>query len=100
MYQLIKANGFKGTFSSALYSDFLIKSMAGSTAFIFTENLTAKTPALDKLRASVEKVKAGAAVDSGTVAGYTATDMFISALKTIAKKGKANITPENCRRRQ
>jgi branched-chain amino acid transport system substrate-binding protein len=94
MYQLVKANGFTGTFSSALYSDVLIKSMAGSTAFIFTENLTAKTPALDQLRASVEAVKPGAAVDSGTAAGYTATDMFIQALKTIAKKGKANITPE------
>ena len=37
----------------------------------------------------------GDKVDSGTIAGYTSTDMFIQALKTVAKKGKSNITPEN-----
>ena len=29
------------------------------------------------------------------MAGYLSTDMFIQALKTVAKKGKSNITPEN-----
>ena len=27
--------------------------------------------------------------------GYTSADMFIQALKTVAKKGKSNITPAN-----
>jgi hypothetical protein len=34
-------------------------------------------------------------MDSGDVYGYTSTDMFIQALKIVAKKGKSNITPEN-----
>jgi hypothetical protein len=29
------------------------------------------------------------------VAGYLSTDIFISALKTTAKKGKSAMTPEN-----
>ena len=34
-------------------------------------------------------------MDLGSIYGYTSTDMFIQALKTVAKKGKSNITPEN-----
>jgi hypothetical protein len=33
-------------------------------------------------------------VSSAQVAGYGSTDMFISALKQVAAKGKSNITPE------
>ena len=38
---------------------------------------------------------ASSKVDAATIAGYASTDMFIQALKTVAKKGKSNITPEN-----
>ena len=34
-------------------------------------------------------------IDTATIAGYASTDMFIQALKTVAKKGKSNITPAN-----
>ena len=94
-YSLIKANGYNGTYISSLYSDFLTKSLAGSAANINFVNLTENTPGLTQLKADVNAFKPGASIDSGTVASYSSTDMFIQALKTIAKKGKSNITPEN-----
>ena len=51
---------------------------------------------MDAMKKDLNAWKAGEGdkVDSGTIAGYTSTDMFIQALKTAAKKGKSNITPE------
>ena len=37
----------------------------------------------------VDAVKSGQSTDTATYVGYTAADMFIAALKPLAKKGKA-----------
>jgi ABC-type branched-subunit amino acid transport system substrate-binding protein len=52
---------------------------------------------MDRMKTDLDAFEpgSGAKIDSGTIAGYTSTDMFIQALKTAAKKGKANITPAN-----
>ena len=94
-YKVIQANGYKGTYVSSLYSDILTKAMSGSAANINFVNPTENTPGLKQLKTDVEAFQPGAAIDSGVVAAYSAADMFIQALKTIAKKGKSNITPEN-----
>jgi ABC-type branched-subunit amino acid transport system substrate-binding protein len=47
------------------------------------------------MKADVTAVKADQGLETGSVAGYLSTDMFIQALKTAAKGGKAGITPEN-----
>lgn len=94
-YAAIKANGYTGTSFSVLYSDILVKAMAGSAVTTYYNNLSASTPGVEQMKTDVEAVKPGAKVDGGTVAGYTSTDMFIAALKTVAKKGTKNITPEN-----
>jgi ABC-type branched-subunit amino acid transport system substrate-binding protein len=97
MYGLIKASGYKGIFMSSLYSNVLVGAMNGSTVNTAFVNPLESTPGMDQMKQDLDAFKAGegAKVDSGTIAGYTSTDMFIEALKTIAKKGKGNITPEN-----
>ena len=94
---LLKANGYTGTFISGLYSDLIVKQMDGSTATGSFVNPAESTPGMDQLKKDLEAFQSGASskIDSGVIAAYSATDMFIQALKTAAKKGKANITPEN-----
>ena len=46
------------------------------------------------MKADVQAVKPGRRIDTGVATAYFTTDMFIQALKTAAKKGKSNITPE------
>jgi len=97
MYNLIKAQNYKGYFISSLYSGLLTKLMSGSYASIFFVAPDQKTAAQQQMADDINAVKAGAGSDlsSAQVAGYGSTDMFISALKKVAAKGKSNITPEN-----
>jgi ABC-type branched-subunit amino acid transport system substrate-binding protein len=97
MWSLIQAQGYKGYFISSLYSGFLTKPLSGSYASIFFTAPDQKTPAMTKMQNAINAVKPGTGndVSSAQVAGYGSTDMFISALKKVAAKGKSNITPEN-----
>jgi hypothetical protein len=63
-------------------------------------NLAIETPALKQLHTDLDNYQPGAAAktDIGTVYAYGSADMFIQALKTVAKKGKSNLTPENVRK--
>jgi ABC-type branched-subunit amino acid transport system substrate-binding protein len=96
VYQQIKANNYPGTYISSLYSELLTKTMSGSYAGIFFYPPDQKTAGLEQMKADFEAEKPGfgAQVSSAKVAGYGSTDMFIQALKTVAKKGKSAITPE------
>jgi ABC-type branched-subunit amino acid transport system substrate-binding protein len=95
MFSQLQANGFQGVFISSLYSDLLVKAMNGSAVNVGFNNLTENTPGIAQMKTDVEAFQTGASskIDSGVVAGYASTDMFIQALKTAAKKGKSNITP-------
>ena len=99
MYSLMKASGYTGTFLSSLYSNILVKAMDGSGANVPVVPLDATTnnAGLVQMKKDLDAFSSGASskVDTGTIAGYASTDMFIQALKTVAKKGKSNITPEN-----
>jgi ABC-type branched-subunit amino acid transport system substrate-binding protein len=99
MYTLIQANGYTGTYISSLYSNFLTKALGGSAANVPVVPLDATTnnAGLLQMEKDLDAYQAGASqkVDTATIAGYASTDMFIQALKTVAKKGKSNITPEN-----
>lgn len=95
IYKLLQASNYAGTFVSSLYTDILVKPLEGSAANINFVNPAEDTPGVKQLKADIEAFQPGAKVDSGVIASYAATDMFIQALKTIAKKGKSNITPEN-----
>jgi hypothetical protein len=79
-----------------LYTDSLVKPFKDSIVSINFKNInTTGNKALDDLKAAVQKVKPGQAIDSGVMDGYLATDMFVQALKTAAKNGKSNITRAN-----
>jgi len=97
MWNLIKANGYQGTYFSSLYADVLVKALAGSVANALFTPVDQPTPGMNQLKQDVDAVQSGASskIDTGMMAGYLSTDMFISALKTAAKKGKSGITPEN-----
>jgi ABC-type branched-subunit amino acid transport system substrate-binding protein len=93
---LLKANGYQGTFISGLYSNLIVKQMEGSTATGSFVNPIENTPGMNQLKADLDAYQSGdsAKIDSGVIAAYSAADMFIQALETVAKKGKSNITPE------
>ena len=92
----LRAGGFKGEFESELYTDALVKPLAGSISAIPHHNLIETgNPTLEKMKASVEAVAPGTKLDSGVMYGYLETDMFIQALKKAANGKKANITREN-----
>jgi ABC-type branched-subunit amino acid transport system substrate-binding protein len=94
---LLKANGYTGTFISGLYSDLIVEAMGGSTATGSFVNPIEDTPGMNQLKKDLDAFQSGASskIDSGVIAAYSSVDMFIQALKTAAKKGKSNITPEN-----
>jgi branched-chain amino acid transport system substrate-binding protein len=97
VYDLVKASGYQGSYISSLYSNVLVKAMAGSAVNIQTANLNDPIPALVEIKKQLDAFQPGASakIDSGMLIGYFAADMFIQALKTVAKKGTSNITPEN-----
>ena len=96
-WNLLKASGYQGTFVSGFYADAIVKPMAGSFGTGAWVNPSESNPGMDQFKADLEAVQAGgsAKADTGSISAYTATDMFIQALKTAAKKGKSNITPAN-----
>jgi ABC-type branched-subunit amino acid transport system substrate-binding protein len=96
LYAQIQANNYTGIYMSSLYSNLLVAPMKGSTVNTAFVNPTTSNAGMDAMKKDLNAWKAGEGdkVDSGTIAGYTSTDMFIQALKTVAKKGKSNITPE------
>jgi ABC-type branched-subunit amino acid transport system substrate-binding protein len=96
IYQGMQQQGFKGVFNHSLYTDALVKALGGSTAVAANANLTATDiPALTQMKTEVLKVKPDLKIDNSAAAGWGSTDMFIKALKKVAKGGKDKITPEN-----
>ena len=95
MWSLMKAQGYKGTFQSPLYSDLLLKPMQGSVASIQFVALNIPGDAINQINADVKAVAPKQAVDTGVLTGYWTTDEFIQALETVAKSGKDLISPEN-----
>ena len=92
MYALLRAGGYKGEFEHNLYTDAFVKPFKDSLVALSHQNPNNSNPGMDKMKASVEKVAPGTKVDSGVLYGYMEADMFISALKKAAAKGKSNIT--------
>jgi ABC-type branched-subunit amino acid transport system substrate-binding protein len=96
LWNLIKAQGYKGYYISNVYSGAITKIMAGSYANIFFVAPDQNTPAQQEMAKYINEVKPGTGdnISSAQVAGWASTDQFITALKTVAKKGKSAITPE------
>jgi ABC-type branched-subunit amino acid transport system substrate-binding protein len=100
IWDLVKANGYDGIFISSLYSNILTKALAGSLAnvpSVPSDTTGAAAAGLEQMKKDLDAYEPGTSekIDTATIAGYASTDMFIQALKTVAKKGKSNITPAN-----
>jgi ABC-type branched-subunit amino acid transport system substrate-binding protein len=95
MWGLMKANGYKGTYQSPLYSDLLLQPMQGSVASIQFVALNESNASINQINSDVKAVAPKQAVDTGVLTGYWTTDEFIQALKTVDKAGKDFISPEN-----
>jgi ABC-type branched-subunit amino acid transport system substrate-binding protein len=100
MHGLLQERGYEGTFAHGLWTNVLVKPFEGSVVNNPTVNPEESNPGMDGLKADMEDYEPGSSadVDYGAIVGYTSVDMFIQALTKVAKKGKANITPENVRK--
>jgi ABC-type branched-subunit amino acid transport system substrate-binding protein len=97
LYTYLQGAGYNGTYISSLYSNALTKPMNASAANTDFVPFGESTSGQVQFKKDVDAISPGASAkaDSGMVTAYMSTDMFIQALKTVAKKGKSNITPEN-----
>ena len=98
-YSLLTARGFKGIFWHSLYSDALVKPLAGSIVSNFANNPSDTSAAgVKQMQADIQAYEPGGKIDTGTTIGYTSADLFITALKKAAANGKSGITPDNVRK--
>jgi hypothetical protein len=98
MWPLLQAQGFKGYFFHGLYSDALVKAFNGSYVNHPYPNFSVtNSSGLNQMKKDIDAYQPGASakLDLGDVFGYTSADLFITALKKAAAKGKSGITPEN-----
>jgi ABC-type branched-subunit amino acid transport system substrate-binding protein len=96
IYSLVNAQGYKGIFQHALYTDAFVKAFKDTIVTASNANFNATgIPSLDQMNADVAKVAPGTKMDGTVFSGYASTDMFIQTLKQAAKSGKSAITPTN-----
>ena len=95
IYNLLRAQGFKGEFEHNSYDDRVAASFQDTIVANPFHNPVDGGPAYDTLNKYVNEVKPGEKLDSGILYGYLQTDMFIQALKKAATSGKTGITRAN-----
>jgi hypothetical protein len=100
LWKLLQANGFSGVYSTALYSRPLTAVLGGTIVNGAYVNPAEDTAGYRRLKADFDAVQPGVSdrIDVGGIAGYTSTDMFVQALKRVAKRGTSAITPEQVQR--
>ncbi len=89
IWDQLKASGYEGTFVHPLFTDLLLKPMAGTVSSASFN--PAPNPGLTQMEQDLDDAVPGTKVSSLNAASYFAADMFIQALKKVGKK---NITPE------
>lgn len=97
---MLQQRGYTGAFLTPLYTNILVKGLAGSQVTPNTVNPTDNPAGYKQIKADMDAYQPGssAKLDSGAIYGYSSVDAFIQALKKAAKGGKANITPEAVRK--
>jgi ABC-type branched-subunit amino acid transport system substrate-binding protein len=84
----VKAAGYTGTFITSIYTDVLLKPLAGTVSYV-SYNIEPNA-GLTQLKKDLDAEKPGTQVTSSNAVAYFAADMLIQALKKVGK----NITPE------
>ncbi len=93
LWQALQAAGYKGQYLHFLYTDFLVKPLAGTIASINFAPFDTDNAAVKQLKDDVKAFKADGILDTGVTTGYFGTDMLIAALKIAKDHG--GISPEN-----
>ena len=88
VWEALKAAGFTGTYFTPVYSDILVKALAGTLS---RAAYATSGPAFDQMQKDFDAVKPGTTIDTRNAAAYFAADMFIQAVKQV---GKGKLTPE------
>jgi ABC-type branched-subunit amino acid transport system substrate-binding protein len=98
MWPLLQAQGYKGYFVHGLYSDALVKAANGSYVnhpYPNFSDAAKSSKGFQQMEKDIDAISPNAKLDLGHVFGYTSADLFVTALKKAAAKGKSGITPEN-----
>jgi branched-chain amino acid transport system substrate-binding protein len=88
IWSAVKAAGYTGTFITSIYTDVLLKPLAGTVSYV-SYNIEPNA-GLTQLKKDLDAEKPGTQVTSSNAVAYFAADMLIQALKKVGK----NITPE------
>jgi ABC-type branched-subunit amino acid transport system substrate-binding protein len=92
VYTALRADGYKGIYSSYSYSPSLMKTMAGSV--VITLYNTQPNAGLTQLNQDLQKYQPNAQFTAGVAATYFAAAMFTDAVKSVVDKGgKGALTP-------
>jgi ABC-type branched-subunit amino acid transport system substrate-binding protein len=92
MWEALDAAGFEGTFFHPVFTDILVKPLAGTVS---RAAYNTSGPEFEKMRADFDAVDEDSSISSGSAAAYFAADMFIEAVKQVLKQGgKQKLTPE------
>lgn len=85
----LKAAGYTGTIITPLFTDLLLKPMAGTISYGAYN--ASPNAGLTQMQKDLDAIKPGTKVNSFNAAAYFAADKFIAAVKKV---GKAKLTPE------
>jgi ABC-type branched-subunit amino acid transport system substrate-binding protein len=89
----LQAAGFTGTYNTPLYTDILLKALAGTTARSYFD--VDPNPGLTQMEHDLDAVAPATKVTTSNAAAYFSADMFVQAVKkVVAKSGTKGLTPE------
>jgi branched-chain amino acid transport system substrate-binding protein len=88
LINLLKNNGYTGTFLSPFYSSILLKPLTGAYVFLQFAGFESTSKGVQQMMDDVEAYKPGTTGSLALAAGYYASDMFIQAVKNSLKTSK------------
>jgi hypothetical protein len=88
LINLIKNNGYTGTFLSPFYSQLLLQPLTGAYVFVQFAGYESKAQGVQQLNTDLETFKPGTKPSLTVAAGYFGADMFIQAVKNSLKTSK------------
>ena len=88
LINLLKSDGYTGTFLSPFYSPILLKPLTGAYVFVQFAGFEATSPGIQQMNSQVEAFKPGTKPSLALAAGYFSADMFIKAVQASLKTSK------------
>ncbi len=88
LINLLKSNGYTGTYLSPFYSPLLLGPLTGAYVFLQFAGFEADSPGVKQFNDDVQAFKPGTKGSLALAAGYFSADMFIQAVKNSLKASK------------